>query len=84
MVVKRRIPRPWSARQLDSNPVANRGPGFLGEGVNVHGMSLQLGLRDDEIEDVWERIEDLFEDIDDRKIRVFESYNENHEGRTPI
>ena len=50
----------------------------------MHGSTLQLGLRDDEIEDVWERIEDLFEDIDDRKNRVFESHNEKHEGRIPI
>jgi hypothetical protein len=41
------------------------------EGVNVRGTTLQLGLTDDEIEDVWERIEDLLEDIDGGKIGVF-------------
>ena len=41
------------------------------EGVNVRGTTLQLGLTDDEIEDVWERIEDLLEDIDRGKIGVF-------------
>jgi hypothetical protein len=41
------------------------------EGVNVRGTTLQLGLTEDEIEDVWERIEDLLEDIDDGKIGVF-------------
>jgi hypothetical protein len=41
------------------------------EGVNVRGTTLQLGLTEDEIEDVWERIEDLLEDIDDGKIDIF-------------
>jgi hypothetical protein len=41
------------------------------EGVSVRGTTVQLGLTDDEIEDVWERIEDLLEDIDDGKIGVF-------------
>ncbi len=41
------------------------------EGVNVRGTTLQLGLTEDEIEDVWERIEDLLEDIDDGKIGIF-------------
>jgi hypothetical protein len=41
------------------------------EGVNVRGTTVQLGLTDDEIEDVWERIEHLLEDIDDGKIGVF-------------
>jgi len=41
------------------------------EGVNVRGTTVQLGLTDDEIEDVWERLEDLLEDIDDGKIGVF-------------
>jgi hypothetical protein len=41
------------------------------EGVNVRGTTVQLGLTEDEIEDVWERVEDLLEDIDDGKIGVF-------------
>ena len=41
------------------------------EGVSVRGTTLQLGLTDDEIENVWERIEDLLEDVDDGKIGVF-------------
>ena len=41
------------------------------KGVSVRGTTVQLGLSEDEIEDVWERIEDLLEDIDDGKIGVF-------------
>jgi len=41
------------------------------EGVSVRGTTVQLGLTDDEIEDVWERLEDLLKDIDDGKIGVF-------------
>jgi hypothetical protein len=41
------------------------------KGVSVRGTTLQLGLTDDEIEDVWERIEDLLEDVDDGEIGVF-------------
>ena len=41
------------------------------EGVSVEGTTLQLGLTEDEIEDVWERIEDLLEDIDDGTIGLF-------------
>jgi hypothetical protein len=41
------------------------------EGADVRGTTVQLGLTEDEIEDVWERIEDLLEDIDDGKIGVF-------------
>jgi hypothetical protein len=41
------------------------------EGVNVRGTTVQLGLTDDEIEDIWERVDDLLEDIDDGKIAVF-------------
>jgi hypothetical protein len=40
-------------------------------GVSVRGTTLQLGLTEDEIEDVWERIEELLEDIDDGKIGIF-------------
>jgi hypothetical protein len=41
------------------------------EGVNVRGTTLQLGLTEDEIEDVWERIEDLLEDVDEGDLGVF-------------
>ena len=32
---------------------------------------MQFGLTEDEIDDMWERIEDLIEDVDDGKIPVF-------------
>ena len=41
------------------------------DGVSVRGTTVQIGLTEDEIEDVWERIEDLLEEIDDGKIGVF-------------
>ena len=41
------------------------------EGVRIEGKVLQLGLTEDEIENVWERIEHLIEDVDDGKIPVF-------------
>jgi hypothetical protein len=41
------------------------------EGISVRGTTLQIGLSEGEIEDVWERIEDLLEDIDDGEIGVF-------------
>jgi hypothetical protein len=41
------------------------------DGVSVRGTTLQLGLTDDEIEDVWDRIQDLLEDIDDGNVGVF-------------
>lgn len=41
------------------------------DGVRIEGKVLQLGLTDDEIEDVWERIEDLIEDVDEGDIAVF-------------
>ena len=41
------------------------------EGASLEGTTLQFGLTEDEIEDVWERIEDLIEDVDDGKIPVF-------------
>jgi hypothetical protein len=41
------------------------------DGVSVSGTTLQLGLTDDEVEGVWERIEDLLEDIDDGEIGTF-------------
>ena len=42
-----------------------------GRGVRMEGKQLQFGLTDDEIEDVWERIEDLIEDVDDGDLPVF-------------
>jgi hypothetical protein len=41
------------------------------EGVRVRGTTLQLGLTDDEIDDVWERIQQLLEDVDAGRIGVF-------------
>jgi hypothetical protein len=40
-------------------------------GVRIEGKTIQFGLTDDEIEDVWERIQDLIEDVDDGEISVF-------------
>ena len=46
-------------------------------GLRVFGIEhdelplVQFGLTDDEIEDVWERIEDLIEDVDEGDIAVF-------------
>ena len=40
-------------------------------GVRIEGKTLQFGLTDDEIEDVWERIQDLIEDVDDGDLPVF-------------
>lgn len=41
------------------------------DGVRIEGKTLQLGLTGDEIEDVWERIEDLIEDVDEGDVPVF-------------
>jgi hypothetical protein len=41
------------------------------QGVRVRGTTLQLGLTEDEIDDVWERIQQLLEEIDDDEIGVF-------------
>ena len=35
------------------------------------GTTVQFGLTEDEIDDVWERIEDLIEDVDDGDLPVF-------------
>jgi hypothetical protein len=40
-------------------------------GVRIEGKQLQFGLTDDEIEDVWERIQDLIEEVDDGDLPVF-------------
>ena len=53
---------------LNVPPGENLDPG---RGVRIEGKQLQLGLTDDEIEDVWERIEDLIEDVDDGDLPVF-------------
>jgi hypothetical protein len=49
-------------------PGANLG---AGEPVRIQGGTVQLGLKDDEIDDVWERIEDLLEDVDEGKVGTF-------------
>ncbi len=41
------------------------------DGVRLEDGVLQFGLTDDEIEDVWERIEDLIEDVDGGDVAVF-------------
>ncbi len=41
------------------------------DGVRTKAGIIQLGLTDDEIEDVWKRIEDLLEDVDGGKIPLF-------------
>jgi len=42
-----------------------------GDGVRLEAAILQFGLTDDEIEDVWERIQDLIEDVDEGDVAVF-------------
>lgn len=41
------------------------------DGVRIEGDTIQFGLTEGEIDDVWERIEDLIEDVDDGDIAVF-------------
>lgn len=41
------------------------------DGVRRNGRSIQFGLDDDEVEDLWERIEDLIQDVDHGRIAVF-------------
>jgi hypothetical protein len=41
------------------------------DGVRYENGVLQLGLTYDEIEDVWERLEDLIEDVDEGDVAVF-------------
>ena len=41
------------------------------EGASRKGTTVQFGLTEDEIDDVWERIEDLIEDVDDGDLPVF-------------
>jgi hypothetical protein len=40
-------------------------------GVRIEGDVIQFGLTDDEIDDVWERIEALIEDVDEGDVPVF-------------
>jgi hypothetical protein len=40
-------------------------------GVRIEGRILQLGLTEDEIEDVWDRIQDLIEDVDEGDVPTF-------------
>lgn len=49
-------------------PGANLDPD---DGVRREGGIIQFGLTEDEIEDVWERIEELIEDVDEGDIQVF-------------
>jgi hypothetical protein len=41
------------------------------DGASRRGTTVQFGLTEDEIEDVWERIEDLIEEVDDGDLPVF-------------
>ena len=41
------------------------------EGVRLDGLRLQFGLTRGEIDDVWDRIEDLLEDVDKGRIGLF-------------
>ncbi len=52
----------------NAEPGPNLDPGA---GVRLEDGVLQFGLTDDEIEDVWERIEDLIEDVDEDDLAVF-------------
>ena len=40
-------------------------------GVRIEGRILQLGLTEDEIDDVWDRIQDLIEDVDKGDVSTF-------------
>jgi len=52
-------------------PVPPTAPIDPEEGASVRDGVIQLGLTDDEIEGVWERIEELLEDVDDGEIPLF-------------
>lgn len=41
------------------------------DGVRFQNGVLQLGLDEEEIDDLWERIEDLIEDVDEGDIALF-------------
>jgi len=41
------------------------------DGVRFDGRTIQIGLEEDEIEDLWERIEHLLEDVDRGRVAVF-------------
>jgi len=40
-------------------------------GATLRGTTVQFGLTDDEIDDVWDRIEDLIEEVDEGDLPVF-------------
>ena len=40
------------------------------DGARIEDSSIQLGLTDDEIDDLWDRIEDLIEQVDEGEIAV--------------
>ena len=40
-------------------------------GASRRGTTVQLGLTEDEVDDVWERIEELIEDVDEGALPVF-------------
>ena len=42
-----------------------------GDGVRVEGTTVQLGLEDGEIEDVYQRIQELIEEVDEGNIPLF-------------
>ncbi len=52
-------------------PKAQRGNLDPDDGVRVRGTTVQLGLTKDEIDDVYERIQELLEEVDEGKIAVF-------------
>ena len=40
-------------------------------GVRISDRTIQLGLKKSEIDDIWQRIEDLLEEVDDGEIQLF-------------
>jgi hypothetical protein len=52
-------------------PVPPTTPIDPGEGASVRDGVVQFGLTEDEIEEVWERIEELLEDVDGGEIPLF-------------
>ena len=53
---------------LNVPPGKNLDPG---RGVRIEGTQLQFGLTGEEISDVWERIQDLIEDVEEGELPVF-------------
>ncbi len=52
-------------------PVEPEPPFDEDEGARLRGTTVQFGLTKDEIDDVWERIEQLIEDVDAGQVQVF-------------